>query len=812
MKTCSLFSRREHDILFPALEQSMMAVVLINENNQVMFFNESAEQLWGYSRQEVLGKDVNMLVPGVLRSRHPSFISHNRTGGQSRVVGMNRELQLERKDGLLVWTSFALSRVRVDGGIYYLAMARDVTAEVEREEQNRLLLLAVNHTDRPVIVLSPACHIIQANNAFIAMTGYDRDGITGKNIEDILFPAGLDTERLKLRVLLKSRESGSVQDELQAVTRNGDIIWIKVSVSRVEDNAEHIRNLVVTFIDISENQKIRMFEKDVLAALATEQLFSDTGLMICQQVSDILSGAGVTLYYREGETMLLWASSSDSRGLASDDSPDKLRAHQLTWDIPHYSDNSIGGMLALDFSGPIKNYPFTERIADTCIYLCTLALEQAHYRQQVERLAQFDTLTGLPNRTKLHQYIDLLLRETPDNPVALLSLVIDNFSAVNDILGYVTANQCLLIMVNRLQSILRPGQYLSRTEGIQFVLVLPECDASDASSLAGRLKKLMSEPVCLSGETFRFTVSIGISLYPEGNRDSLLSAAWSAMEHIRSTGGDNWQFYNPAINLRMKEDLHLGMALKKAIGENRLTLNYQPQILTGSEQLYGVEALARWHHPDFGYVPPPRFVALAEKNGDTGSLGYWVLHEACRQMAEWRNQGILVPVVSINLSPRNFLDPELPSEISATLQKYQLEGSCLTIEITENDMMELTGDMTDRLYEIRKLGVGLSVDDFGTGFSGLSNLANLPVTEIKIDKSFIDNSLNNQRTKALTEAITGIAHSLRLIVVAEGVETSGQLAFLKTLNCTVIQGYLYSRPLPPDAFREWYMAQQKHRP
>ncbi|WP_407578981.1 oxygen-sensing cyclic-di-GMP phosphodiesterase DosP [Citrobacter koseri] len=799
MKTGDLSANPEQTILFPALEQSMMAVVLTDDNDIVRFFNQAAERLWGYAREDVLGRNVNMLIPATLRQRHPSFIKSNREGGHNTVVGMNRELQLERKDGHLVWTSFALSKADVNGRVYYLAMARDVTAEVQRQEQNRLLLMAMAHTDQPVIVLSPDSLIIQVNRAFTDMFGYGASEVTGQLPEHVLFSAPHKDERSHFSALLQGHDSRT--EELRVITRLGRELWIRVCAIPVSDDKGRVCNRVLTFTDVTESQKIRMLEKEVLLMLAGDQPFSIVGETICRKAESVLPGSLVSLFRQTGDNLQLWASGSTP---ATDCETAELQT--LKWPISH-NDNARAGMLVMTFSGEPVVSRFADRVAESCTYFGSLALEHEYRRQQIEQLQQFDSLTGLPTRNKLHHHLDTLLQEQPGKSIAIFSLGIDNFSHVNDMLGYAAADQLLLAMSERLRDLVSPEQYLCRTEGIQFVIVAPGFDASDASRFAGRLKDAMSEPVLLDGNAINLTISTGISLWPApgGNRDSLLASARSAMERIRDAGGNGWQFFDADVSQRIKEDQLMATALKNAIEEERLTLHYQPQVNADSGELYGVEALARWHDPVFGTVPPQRFVTIAEKTGEMEHLGYWVLKEACRQMAEWQQQGPGIRRVSVNLSPRNLQDPVLPSFIAEQLKEYGLPGDCLTLEVTENDMVELSDSMMERLNTIRALGVGLAVDDFGTGFSGLLNLAKLPVTEIKIDKSFIDGMMEEKRSRALTEAMTGIGHSLGLAVVAEGVETLEQMNLLRQLRCPVIQGYFFSPPLPASQLADWVL-------
>lgn len=785
----------ELSFLVTALEQSIIAIILIDDNDCVLFFNRAAETLWGYSRGDVLGQNVSKLVPEELRLQHRTFIRLNREGGWPRVMGMNRELQLERSDGRLVWTSFALSKACVNDKVYYLAMARDVTAEVAQSEQNALLLQAISHTSQPLIVLSPDLRVVQANSAFADMSGYNIGDLTGKCPEQLLFFSDVTAESIRFQSLLRDRRS--MTDDFLIVNRLNVKRWVRISVSVVWGGHDQSGHRILTFTDFTEDQQIRGVEKAVLTAVSNKLSFGECGRMICRQAEAVLPDVRVTLYQVYQGEMQEWATGDIPV-------PDRNnpREYHLSRDIGQ-GDDAVTGKLVMIFPSVARATPFAERVAESCIHFGSLVLEQELSRQQIDHLTQFDSLTGLPLRNKLHQYFDQWLNAPTSSRLAVFCLSIDNFGLINDIAGYAVADSILQKLAERLKQIMQPGQFLSRIEGIQFALLAPGYGEVDASAFAADLRKSLPELVTLEKHAFHLTVSTGISLWPDGDRDSLLAAARYAMEQIRDNGGDGWQFFSPEANHRMKEDLMMGLALKQAIAEDRLKLHYQPQVYADSGELYGVEALSRWSDPQFGQIPPQRFISIADRMGETGNLGYWVLKEACRQSAEWRQLGIGIPVVSVNLSPKNFQDPGLPSYIAALLKEHSIPGDSLTVEITESDMMEINDSMKAGLDEIRALGVGLSVDDFGTGFSGLSSLARLPVTEIKIDKSFIDDVLSNRRTRALTEAMISIGHSLDLTIVAEGVETQEQLMLLRENYCTAIQGYLFSCPLSPQQLSEW---------
>ncbi|EJD3143585.1 oxygen-sensing cyclic-di-GMP phosphodiesterase [Escherichia coli] len=681
-------------IFFPALEQNMMGAVLINENDEVMFFNPAAEKLWGYKREEVIGNNIDMLIPRDLRPAHPEYIRHNREGGKARVEGMSRELQLEKKDGSKIWTRFALSKVSAEGKVYYLALVRDASVEMAQKEQTRQLIIAVDHLDRPVIVLDPERHIVQCNRAFTEMFGY-----------------------------CISEASGMQPDTLLNI---------------------------------------------------------------------VLNESHVSLFALRNGMPIHWASSSHGAEVQNAQS----------WSATiRQRDGAPAGILQIKTSSGAETSAFIERVADISQHMAALALEQEKSRQHIEQLIQFDPMTGLPNRNNLHNYLDDLVDKAVSPVVYLIG--VDHIQDVIDSLGYAWADQALLEVVNRFREKLKPDQYLCRIEGTQFVLVSLENDVSNITQIADELRNVVSKPIMIDDKPFPLTLSIGISYDVGKNRDYLLSTAHNAMDYIRKNGGNGWQFFSPAMNEMVKERLVLGAALKEAISNNQLKLVYQPQIFAETGELYGIEALARWHDPQHGHVPPSRFIPLAEEIGEIENIGRWVIAEACRQLAEWRSQNIHIPALSVNLSALHFRSNQLPNQVSDAMHAWGIDGHQLTVEITESMMMEHDTEIFKRIQILRDMGVGLSVDDFGTGFSGLSRLVSLPVTEIKIDKSFVDRCLTEKRILALLEAITSIGQSLNLTVVAEGVETKEQFEMLRKIHCRVIQGYFFSRPLPAEEIPGW---------
>ncbi|WP_054179586.1 oxygen-sensing cyclic-di-GMP phosphodiesterase DosP [Trabulsiella odontotermitis] len=800
MKPVNILKDAGH-ILFPALEQTIIAAVLVDEKNRVVFFNQAAEKLWGWVRDEVIGQNMRILLPQQLQHNHRDWVQRHRDGNESRVVGMNRELQLERKDGEKVWTVFSLSKVDVDNRIYYMVMARDVSDEVARREHNHLLLLAVNHTLHPIIVLGSQHQILQVNKAFSILTGLSVQDVVGKKT-DVLLPEQKKYKNIKDRIIRLLQQDDWFQDDMPVRCADGSVVWFSVQVDPVLDSGGRLRNLVLALTDITREREIREYEKDILAILISSLSLMETGDAICRRIESLIPECSALLYYYSGGQLLLWGESASSNGRNVSKGTQKQR--RKAWTLRSHN-NQLMGKLVLSFSNNTQSDLYTTRIADISVHLCVLALEQEEKRQQIERLIQTDPLTGLPNRSRLNHYLDRLFENAPVKELSAFSLSIDNFNEINDNLGYAAADQLLLLMAIRLQSILEPGYFLSRTEGIQFILVVPECGITMSSQIALELGRATAKPTVLEGHTFSFTLSIGISHYPDCAREELFSGAKIAMEHIRSNGGNSWLFFNHETDRMVKERLLMKRALREAIEGNELRLEYQPQICAENNTVYGLEALARWYSSSYGAVPPYKFITLAEETGDIKNLGEWAIREACRQMAEWRRNDVSIGSVSVNLSAINFHCPYLPSIIAGLLREYHLPGKMLTIEITESAMLEFDGDVLKRIQEIRDMDVGLAIDDFGTGYSSLSRLAGLPVTELKIDKSFIDRFLKDEKVAVLVKAITGIGRSMGMSVVAEGVETKEQFELLKNNSASgmVIQGYYYSRPLAARDVADW---------
>ena len=432
-----------------------------------------------------------------------------------------------------------------------------------------------------------------------------------------------------------------------------------------------------------------------------------------------------------------------------------------------------------------------------------IELELKKKESHLKRLAFSDPLTGLPNRNLFHDCLARAIARADRNKsqVALLFIDLDLFKKFNDTLGHQAGDQLLRDVANRIQSLLRKMDTIARLGGDEFVILVE--DVSEIEQVAHIAQKVLSgleSPFSVGSQLCYVSASIGISLYPSGDDDieSLWKRADIAMYAAKKRGRNNFQFYSREMDARAHELLLLENDLRRALDNEQLFLHYQPQVDLTSGQVMGLEALVRWQHPDKGMISPADFVPLAEETGLIVPIGTWVLRTACAYARTLREAGIAPFRMSVNISMHQFKAHEFPALVSQVLSETSLEPKWLELEITESIAMENAAETISRLTTLKKMGVCLAIDDFGKGHSSLSHLKHLPITTLKIDKGFVRDILTDQYDFAIVEAIQALAKSLDLHVVAEGVETQEQNHLLRRLGLKSGQGFLFSRPLPPD--------------
>src|ERR671934_224013 len=500
--------------------------------------------------------------------------------------------------------------------------------------------------------------------------------------------------------------------------------------------------------------------------------------------------------------MLLDLSLPDSFGL---ETFAKVYAHAPTVPIIVLTGNDDQTIALSAVKGGAQDYLVKSKL-DRELLLRSMhySIERKRYQVQLEHQANYDMLTGLPNRNLLHDRLRQAVysQRNPRN-IAVVFMDLDHFKFVNDSLGHSMGDKLLKAMGERLRSVLREGDTVGRVGGDEFVLILN--DQSNEEIIFRAMQRItgkVAEPLTIDGKELYVTASAGISLYPQDGRDvdTLLKNADAAMYRAKEHGRSNFQFYTSEMNERVNDRLALEHALRRALERKEFMLHYQQKVDLRSGQIIGAEALVRWMHPEWGLVRPARFIPIAEETGLIVQLGEWVIHEACRQTHAWLHAGLKPGIVSVNFSARQFRAEGLVRAVSRILQETGLDPASLEMEVTQSMVMHNVEAAIATLQGLKSLGVGLSVDDFGTGYSSLSYLKDLPIDTLKIDRSFVrDIGSGSEAGGGLPPAaLISLAHALHLKVIAEGVETDAQLHFLKRHGCDQVQGFLYGEPPAPQ--------------
>jgi len=420
--------------------------------------------------------------------------------------------------------------------------------------------------------------------------------------------------------------------------------------------------------------------------------------------------------------------------------------------------------------------------------------------ERLHRLAHYDALTGLPNRVlfadRLRQA--LVQAQRAETVVGLLFLDLDRFKRVNDTLGHRAGDQLLQDVAARLRAAVRAQDTVSRLGGDEFTVILPDLrSAAGAANVADKIIDALAMPFAIQHQDVFVTPSIGIALYPLTGDDAetLIKHADLAMYQAKEQGRNNYQFFRPGHDAASREIFELEHGLRHALERGEFHLVYQPEIEIETGRVVTVEALLRWRHPTRGDIPPAEFIPVAEDSGLIGAIGEWVLREACTESKRWQDAGLAPVRIAVNLSVRQLRNVRFAETVAEILDDTGLDAEWLEVELTESMLMQHAQEMLGILWQLRSIGVRLSIDDFGTGYSSLNYLKRLPVDTLKIDRSFIEGLGSDINDQAISNAIIALANSLKLRVVAEGVETEEQLWFLRDHNCCDAQGFFFSRPV-----------------
>ena len=457
-------------------------------------------------------------------------------------------------------------------------------------------------------------------------------------------------------------------------------------------------------------------------------------------------------------------------------------------------------------------FPIELTVSETCVNggrrsTCILrdVTERKRAEERIRYLAHYDDLTGLPNRVLFAQLLEQAISEAKyaKKEVAVLFIDLDRFKLINDTLSHASGDAVLCQVANRLIGALARRDTVARFGGDEFVVLMRDCGIpNDVTSTAQGLLAALAAPFVLDNQEYHLTASIGISTFPGDGKDAqtVLKNADSAMYRAKEQGKNNYQFYSSQMNVRSFERLVLERFLRHALDQDEFQLHYQPKIDLTTGRVTGMEALLRWLHPGMGMIAPAKFIPLAEETGLIVPIGEWVLREACAQVRRFQDQGLPPLRVAVNLSARQFAHDGLHAAIVGALEESGVSPSLLELEITESMTMENPDHATAWLQKIKALGITVAIDDFGTGYSSLGYLKRFPIDSVKIDRSFIKDIPGDTDDVAITQAIIAMGHSLRLKVIAEGVESAAHAEFLRRHGCDEAQGFFFGKPLPADEF------------
>ena len=455
------------------------------------------------------------------------------------------------------------------------------------------------------------------------------------------------------------------------------------------------------------------------------------------------------------------------------------------------------GILAANFNRMLDQIQKRDRELETEL------AERIRTEEKLDRLAYYDSVTSLPNRYYFNERLSAAVAKSRrfGDAVVLMFLDMDNFKVINDTLGHHVGDELLAIIADRLKKALRSGDIICRVGGDEFAVILENnCDIPQGMLVAKKCISAVSGPMSANGNEVYVTLSIGISVCPHDTDDmhELLKNADTAMYHAKARGKNTYELFQDDMRGKAQKRLSMETSMRRAIERGEFVLHYQPQIELATRRIVGVEALVRWNHPEKGMVSPLDFIPLAEDTGLIVPIGEWVLYEACRQMQSWKDAGLGSIRVAVNLSVRQIREQNIVSSVLAMLQQTGIDPDLLELELTESCLLEGRIDTINTLHSLRDAGVSLALDDFGTGYSSMSYLRRFPISILKVDRSFVKDLPTDSDAAAITRAIIAMANTLKLQVIAEGVETEDQAEYLAESGCTIVQGFLFSRPLPAD--------------
>lgn len=666
--------------------------------------------------------------------------------------------------------------------------------------------LIVEHSSNMVVITDSERRIEYVNPAYTRVTGWTLDEVRGLKPGRLLH--GPLTDLPAVREMSQALGRGEAIEGLEVVNyrRDGQPYWVSLHIRPVRDEQGQITHFVAIQSDITERRQSRealvaserrLAEAQRLARMASFECNFDTDEMLWTPGADQVIGLPEALLPRSfrGHVSLLHADDREGLedaywNLVSEQRPYEVEYRLLTGEGKVRWIRERGYYLPAEGALPSR--------------LCGLvfdisATKEAHDR--IQYLAWHDTLTGLANREQLQEVLHQRLEVARDAglQMALLFVDLDRFKTINDSLGHQVGDELLKTCAQRLRDAVRGSDVVGRLGGDEFVVVLTGVDAAaHVAPIATKLLSRIAAPMVIQGLQLHVTASLGISVYPRdgATASELMRHADAAMYQAKAKGRNTHCFFSEELNARLSERFEIESQLRLALVRGELSLHFQPQFQSEGTRLIGFEALLRWQTPEGRWIPPDKFIPVAEESGLIQPIGDWVLEEACSHWKQWRVQHGADIRVSVNLSASQLRDRGLLTRIRQLTERFDMPPGALELELTEAVAMHDPGASIELMKQLRELQVSLAVDDFGTGYSSLAYLKTLPIQRIKLDRSFVKDMELNPDDQAICKAAIQMAHSLSLEVVAEGVETEAQRRFLSDHGCDLMQGYHLGRPMP----------------
>jgi len=790
--------------LLSIVETLPVAVYATDLEGRITLWNAAAGRIFGYTREETVGQRAPF-VPPDKRDEAAAFRERVKAGDALAHV----ELERRRKDGSTVHIHGSAAPLRDEGGRItgLLVMCVDATeiklAGEALQQQLHFTRAVLDAIPNPVYVKDREGRYQVYNRAWDELFGGGRDWV-GKTVHDMFSPSLAQFHDERDRALLD--EPASLRYEAVVPTAKGEEReWLYNKVSLV-DQAGKIAGLIGTITDVTHYKNT---ERALEASEARFRVLAENGIDL---ISVVALDGRVTYCSPALKTLLGW-------------DPEETLGHSM-FEFVHRDDADMARAafqrlletrkthepVELRFRHKDGQWRTFEALGTNCVdnpHIRGVVLnsrdvtDRKLIQQRIQHLAYHDNLTGLPNRGLLQDRLghSIARAERSGRKVAVLFIDLDNFKNINDTLGHDVGDELLRQVARRLTECVRGGDTIARQGGDEFIVLLDNLeDGRGASVVAQKILNSLRSPFPLGGTEQHVSGSVGIAVYPEDGRDAqtLMKNADTAMFHGKGIGKNTYQYFTSQMNIAVKRRMTLESALRRAVLQKDFVLHYQPQVDLETGEIIAVEALVRWRTEDSGMVMPGDFIPLAEETGLISEIGEWVLREGCRQAKEWLDRGLKPRRIAINLSARQFADKTFLDTVMRVLQDTGLDPRLLELEITESQVMRQTDGMILLLNRLSEMGVHLAIDDFGTGYSSLSYLKRLPIQMLKIDQSFIRDITVDPNDTAIVVAIINMAHSLELDTIAEGVETAGQLALLRSKGCRTGQGFFFSAPMSAE--------------